>query len=197
MIRNKKQIKKEKTLYSDVFFQTYKLSKAVPKYKKGVPLTDEDENKVLREFMKVMEVLEKLKLKKDLHKASWELLDNLLQNEVIHIQDTHTIDLEDTYYTVLNLWVCLENWERSYLDVLFPVGLTMIQLQNQWPKDEKETKMALNKLLIQVSLERNSMKRKKEVMDEDVDTYQAVLDLLVPIIVNVLALILFWYAMNH
>lgn len=41
------------------------------------------------------------------------------------------------------------------------------------------------------------MKRKKEVMDEDVDTYQAVLDLLVPIIVNVLALILFWYAMNH
>lgn len=34
-------------------------------------------------------------------------------------------------------------------------------------------------------------------MDEDVDTYQAVLDLLVPIIVNVLALILFWYAMNH
>lgn len=41
------------------------------------------------------------------------------------------------------------------------------------------------------------MKRKKEVMDEDVDTYQAVLDFLVPIIVNVLALILFWYAMNH
>ena len=147
MIRNKKQIKKEKTLYSDVFFQTYKLSKAVPKYKKGVHLTDEDENKVLKEFMKVMEVLEKLKLKKDLHKASWKLLDNLLQNEVIHIQDTHTIDLEDTYYTVLNLWVCLENWERSYLDVLFPVGLTMIQLQNQWPKDEKETKMALNKCL--------------------------------------------------
>lgn len=52
-------------------------------------------------------------------------------------------------------------------------------------------------MLIQVSLERNSMKRKKEVMDEDVDIYQAVLDLLVPIIVNVLALILFWYAMNH
>lgn len=147
MIRNKKQIQKEKTLYSDVFFQTYKLSKAVPKYKKGVPLTDEDENKVLKEFMKVMEVLENLKLKKDLHKTSWELLDNLLQNEVIHIQDTHTIDLEDTYYTVLNLWVCLENWERSYLDVLFPVGLTMIQLQNQWPKDEKETKMSLNKCL--------------------------------------------------
>lgn len=41
------------------------------------------------------------------------------------------------------------------------------------------------------------MKRKKEVMDEDVDTSQAVLDLLVPILVNVLALILFWYAMNH
>ena len=52
-------------------------------------------------------------------------------------------------------------------------------------------------MLIQVSLERNSMKRKKEVMDEDVDTYQAVLDLFVPILVNVLALILFWYAMNH
>ncbi|WP_407385263.1 hypothetical protein [Holdemanella porci] len=41
------------------------------------------------------------------------------------------------------------------------------------------------------------MKRKTEVMDEDVDTYQATLDLLVPILVNVLALILFWYAMNH
>ena len=41
------------------------------------------------------------------------------------------------------------------------------------------------------------MKRKKEVMDEDVDTYQDMLDLLVPILVNVLALILFWYAMNH
>lgn len=52
-------------------------------------------------------------------------------------------------------------------------------------------------MLIQVPLERNSMKRKKEVMDEDVDTSQAVLDLLVPILVNVLALILFWYAMNH
>lgn len=52
-------------------------------------------------------------------------------------------------------------------------------------------------MLIQVPLERNSMKRKKEVMDEDVDTSQAVLDFLVPIIVNVLALILFWYAMNH
>lgn len=54
-------------------------------------------------------------------------------------------------------------------------------------------------MLIQVSLERNSMKRKKEFMDvdEDVDTYQATLDLLVPILVNVLALILFWYAMNH
>ena len=45
-------------------------------------------------------------------------------------------------------------------------------------------------------LERNSMK-KKEAMDENVDTSQAVLDLLVPILVNVLALILFWYAMNH
>lgn len=52
-------------------------------------------------------------------------------------------------------------------------------------------------MLIQVPLERNSMKRKKEVMDEDGDTYQAVLDLFVPILVNVLALILFWYAMNH
>lgn len=52
-------------------------------------------------------------------------------------------------------------------------------------------------MLIQVPLERNCMKRKKEVMDEDVDTYQATLDLLVPILVNVLALILFWYAMNH
>lgn len=52
-------------------------------------------------------------------------------------------------------------------------------------------------MLIQVPLERNSMKRKKEVMDEDVDTSQAVLDLFVPILVNVLALILFWYAMNH
>lgn len=52
-------------------------------------------------------------------------------------------------------------------------------------------------MLIQVPLERNSMKRKKEVMDEDVDTSQTVLDFLVPIIVNVLALILFWYAMNH
>lgn len=52
-------------------------------------------------------------------------------------------------------------------------------------------------MLIQVSLERNSMKRKKEVMDEDVDTYQAMLDMLVPILVDVLALILFWYAMNH
>ncbi len=52
-------------------------------------------------------------------------------------------------------------------------------------------------MLIQVPLERNSMKRKTEVMDEDVDTYQATLDLLVPILVNVLALILFWYAMNH
>lgn len=52
-------------------------------------------------------------------------------------------------------------------------------------------------MLIQVPLERNSMKRKKEVMDEDADTSQAVLDLFVPIIVNVLALIVFWYAMNH
>lgn len=52
-------------------------------------------------------------------------------------------------------------------------------------------------MLIQVSLERDSMKRKKEFMDEDVDTYQTVLDLFVPILVNVLALILFWYAMNH
>lgn len=52
-------------------------------------------------------------------------------------------------------------------------------------------------MLIQVPLERNSMKRKKEVMNEDGDTYQAVLDLLIPILVNVLALILFWYAMNH
>lgn len=52
-------------------------------------------------------------------------------------------------------------------------------------------------MLIQVPLERNSMKRKKEFMDEDVDTYQATLDLFVPILVNVLALILFWYAMNH
>lgn len=52
-------------------------------------------------------------------------------------------------------------------------------------------------MLIQVPLERNSMKRKKEVMDEDANTYQAVLDLFVPILVNVLALILFWYAMNH
>ena len=41
------------------------------------------------------------------------------------------------------------------------------------------------------------MKRKKAVMDEDGDTYQDVLDLLIPILVNVLALILFWYAMNH
>lgn len=46
-------------------------------------------------------------------------------------------------------------------------------------------------------LERNSMKSKKEVMDEDDDTYQAMLDLFVPILVNVLALVLFWYAMNH
>lgn len=54
-------------------------------------------------------------------------------------------------------------------------------------------------MLIQVPLERNSMKRKKEFMDvdEDVDTYQTVLDLFVPILVNVLALILFLYAMNH
>lgn len=52
-------------------------------------------------------------------------------------------------------------------------------------------------MLIQIPPERNSMKRKKEVMNEDGDTYQAVLDLLVPILVNVLALILFWYAMNH
>ena len=51
-------------------------------------------------------------------------------------------------------------------------------------------------MLIQMPLERNSMK-KKEAMDENVDTSQAVLDLLVPILVNVLALILFWYAMNH
>ena len=43
------------------------------------------------------------------------------------------------------------------------------------------------------------MKRKKEFMDvdEDVDTSQAILDLVVPILVNVLALILFWHAMNH
>ena len=147
MIQNKKQIKKEKTMYSDVFFQTYKLSKTVPKYKKGVPLTHEDENKILKGFNLVMEVLDELKLKKDLHKASWELLDNLLQDEVMHIQDTHTIDLEDVYYTILNVWVCLENWERGYLDVLFPVSLIMIQLQKQWPKNEKETKTALNKCL--------------------------------------------------
>lgn len=52
-------------------------------------------------------------------------------------------------------------------------------------------------MFVKVPLERTGMKREEENISEDDNTYQAILNLVVPILVNVLALLLFWYAMNH
>ena len=145
LIQNAKKIEKNEKLYSDIFYQTTRLSKKIPSYKKNVPLNQNEEREILVSLNALIEIFEDLKADKaDSHCCSWDLLSQLLKSEICHIQDTHTIDLEDTYYTLLNSWVCLENWNRKNLKILFSIGLTLVQFQKIWPDDD-DTQLTLRK----------------------------------------------------
>lgn len=88
-------------------------------------------------------VLAELKKKKSGHWQAWELLENLTDSEIKSIHQKKAVNVIGIYYILLNVWICLENWDRNSLKVVFPAAHAIAKVQAEWPSDEESYRAIL------------------------------------------------------
>lgn len=135
--KNSKKLFKDDQTYSEVFFQIYKISKKAYGENPKVSLNPKDKTIILGNLKNLNAVLNILERKRNLHEHSWDLLSDLIQDRIIEVQNQDVIDIPQTYFAIMNIWACLENWERKQLKEVFPVCRSIIRVQDRWPNDEE------------------------------------------------------------
>lgn len=135
--KNSKKIFKDDRTYSEVFFQIYKISKRAYNDNPKVSLRAKDKTVILGNLKNLDAVLNGLERKRNLHVHSWALLSDLLQERILEVQEQDSLDIPKTYFAIMNIWACLENWEKKHLKEVIPVCRSIIRVQDKWPNDEE------------------------------------------------------------
>lgn len=132
-----KKMFREERFYSEVFYQIYKTSKRAYKEDPFICLSVKDKTVISGELENLATVIEKLMAKRDIHEHSWALLFDLLKSKIKEIREENELNVESFYFTMMNLWACLENWEPKKLKAVFPVMRSVIRVQDKWIPDEE------------------------------------------------------------